>query len=405
MMAIQENSDAITANDFDIGVLNDNVDLFIAADEALQTKTTANMMSIQSNSVLIGLISEIDVAQSGRLDAHDSSLGTLDTRVDTLVSRADAAETKATSNMMSIQETNGVLFGGADVNTILGGLTGLGFDTSFGGPNPNIIGALTIKSLEIENKAFDNMMDVQDTNEALFGNISPEELALEAGSGGIDTSNGLVGGLVGKSVDNMIEIHILSEQLYGVGSDVVTALGGLQAAGFDVSGGSIIDALFLKILDNMDGAMTAQSTADSAQSSANGAQSSADGAQTTANDALSLAGGLLPGDCTAGQVLVYDSASGSWECGNQVPAMLIGGQYYPLVQFNLGEHVTCPPTHGHTVLASNMAVEAYDQSKIPEPADDCGFGLVGEEIFVVTIHMSQSQIDAWNSDTGLMIPQ
>jgi len=111
----------------------------------------------------------------------------------------------------------------------------------------------------------------------------------------------------------------------------------------------------------------------------------------------------LPEGCTNGQTLVWDSASDSWQCGIPVTALKIGEKFYPLIQFDTGQHATCDPTHGHVVLPK--AVAAFDLSKISEPPVDCGFGIIGTQIFQETIHMTQSQIDAWNLETGLTIPQ
>ncbi len=115
------------------------------------------------------------------------------------------------------------------------------------------------------------------------------------------------------------------------------------------------------------------------------------------------ASSALPVGCTAGQVPVWDPASGSWQCGIPVSALIIGGKFYPLIQFDTGQHNLCDPEHAHAKLP--MAVEAYVLSKIPEPPVECGFGKIGTDIHKVTIHMSQAQIDAWNADTGLTIPQ
>jgi len=44
-----------------------------------------------------------------------------------------------------------------------------------------------------------------------------------------------------------------------------------------------------------------------------------------------------------------------------------------------------------------------DRKDIPEPEDDCGFGIIGVEIFLVTIQMTQAEINAWNAASGLTI--
>ncbi|MDH3204676.1 MAG: hypothetical protein OEL81_08390 [Nitrosopumilus sp.] len=107
----------------------------------------------------------------------------------------------------------------------------------------------------------------------------------------------------------------------------------------------------------------------------------------------------VPGNPTAFKIGVTLHAPEPNDIFN-VCVLVINGGYYPCVQFFISGEEGCPPDHYHPILANAYSIFLLP---IPDPAPTgCGFGLVSA-IPSIIIPMSQSQIDAWNTMTGLTI--